>query len=74
MDWDGRTERRESPNDHDRITRLLVLSESHSDDIKEFKRDFKDHVKDDNHKFTKINWFIAIGVGIISTLEFILKK
>lgn len=36
--------------------------------------DFKLHVEKDDKRFTAINWFIGIGVGITSTLEFIFKK
>lgn len=72
--WDGRTERRGNPNDHDKLTRLLVLSESQGEDIREFKSDFKDHVKDDNQRFTKANWFIGIGVGIVTAVEILFRK
>lgn len=36
--------------------------------------DFRIHTEKDDKRFGALNWFIGIGVGIISTLEFIFKK
>lgn len=74
MTWDGQNERRRYPSDHDRLTQLLILSQTQAKDIAEIKKDYKDHSEKDDKRFERINWFIAIGIGIISTLEFILKR
>ena len=81
MSWDGKIERRNNPSDHDKLTQLVVLVKIQNGDVRDIKEDIKtvkttitDHVKDDNKNFALVNWFIAIGVGIVVTLEFFLKK
>lgn len=71
--WNGITERRANPDDHDKLTRLLVAVENHVSNfdthVKEDKESFKD-VRDQVGKHAK---WIYVGLGVIGTLEFLLK-
>lgn len=71
--WNG-SERRSTPNDHDHITRMLVIQEGLLESNKELAETTKaigielmQHRIDDDTKFGqlhgKLNWMIGIGVG-----------
>lgn len=71
--WDGKTERRGNPNDHDNITRLLISVESH---VKNFDK----HVEDDKNSFTRITSrvdkhaiYIYMALGALAILQFLVK-
>jgi hypothetical protein len=71
-EWNGE-ERRSSNKDHDLLTKIDA-------NIENFMRRFDDHLEEDKEKFAeltkgqaKIQWYIAVGCGIIITLKFLLK-
>lgn len=72
--WDGKTERRINPTDHDKLTRLIFLAENQTTSIAEIKKEQKDHNIRDDERFAKVNWFIAIGIGIMSTLQILIRR
>lgn len=73
QDWDGKTERRQNPSDHDNIVRLLVSVENHVNN-------FDQHTREDLTNFTNINskvdthaTYIYIGIGILMAVEVYFK-
>lgn len=66
MPWDGKTERRKDPTDHDNITRMLVITEN-------LVTNFNTHVDKDEKNFSRLNKAFWIGLGVLGTLEFLLK-
>lgn len=70
-EWDGRTERRSNPSDHDNLTRVITL-------LGEHVKNFDTHVADDKRAFETMGnrlWnhakFIYIGIGGVAILELI---
>lgn len=66
MSWDGITERRKSPSDHDNLTRALVILETHV-------KNFESHIIEDKKNFAilfRAYWFT---IGAIFFLEFLIK-
>ena len=73
MEWDG-GERRMNNRDHDLLTKIDA-------NLSNFMRRFDDHIRDDHEQFETIKkktdksaWLIAIGIGIITALEFFKDK
>lgn len=65
--WDGRTERRRNPSDHDNLTRVMILVEGHV-------KNFDSHVDDDKAMAKKVEFstkiiYIALGgLGMLQLL------
>lgn len=59
--WDGKTERRNHPSDHDNLTRTIVLLENHI-------KNFDSHISEDKKNFDFLNksvWMVFGGVAIL---------
>lgn len=64
--WDGKTERRNNPSDHDNLTRLLNIVET-------LVNNFDKHVIEDKKNFDFNNRIIWIGFGALGTLELVMR-
>lgn len=64
MGWDGKTERRKDPTDHDNITRTLVV-------VEQLVKNFDAHVLDDKKNFTTLFRSFWVGIGFVAALRFI---
>lgn len=73
MTWDGKTERRNNAGDHDNITRMLTILDNHVKNFDKHVEEDKSLFKEMGDKLWKHATFIYIGIGIITTLEFIFK-
>lgn len=71
--WDGKTERRSNPSDHDNLTRTIVMLEGLVSNFQEHRKDFEEHTKEDNKKFDFLYRAVYIGFGAIGMLEIIMK-
>lgn len=77
--WDGTTERRKV-SDHDTVVELCQIMKSHIDNFESHRNEFSKHKDEDDLNFKsardqigKHAMWIYIGMGIIGTLQFILK-
>lgn len=66
MPWDGKTERRSNPSDHDNITRMLVVTE-------QLVKNFDSHVEEDTKNFGFLNKAVWIGFGALGMLELFMR-
>ena len=65
--WDGNTERRHNPTDHDNLIRVIAI-------LAEHVKNFDNHILDDKNALKKLDWankMIYIGLGAIGTLQFV---
>lgn len=76
--WNGR-ERRKTI-DHDTIVELTQIMRNHISNFDIHREDFNKHTEDDKVAYKEIKdllgkhaIFIYIGIGIITTLQFLLK-
>ena len=74
MTWDGKDERRRNVNDHDAITRLLILLEQHVKNFDNQLDAFNQHVADDNRNFATLNRAMWVAIGVVTTIQFLLLK
>ena len=78
--WDGKTERRGIAQDHDTLVQIIEILKNQVENFDRHREDFKEHEKEDNTNFKflrdqigKHAMYIYIGIGILTTLQFILK-
>lgn len=71
MGWDGSTERRSNPSDHDNLTRAINILESHV-------KNFDNHIIEDKENFKSIRdqvgkhaMYIYMALGAIGVIEFL---
>lgn len=70
--WDGKRERRSDPNDHDKLTRTLVVMEGMVKAFDKHVDSFREHIKEDNLNFDRINRSIYIWTGVVIGLQFVI--
>lgn len=66
MSWDGKTERRQSNNDHDNITRMITILDNHV-------KNFDTHTLEDKKNFDFLNKTVWIGFGALGTIEILMR-
>lgn len=71
--WDGKTERRSDPTDHDNLIRVITI-------LAEHVKNFDQHVIEDKKNFESLSnklWsharYIYIGIGMLAVIQVILK-
>lgn len=64
--WDGKTERRRDPSDHDNITRMLIITE-------QLVKNFDAHVAKDDKNFGFLNKAVWVGFGALGMLEIFMR-
>lgn len=67
--WDGKTERRSNPSDHDSLTRAIAILENHV-------KNFDNHVVEDNklrERVEKHAMYIYLAIGGLGVLQFIIR-
>lgn len=64
--WDGKTERRRDPSDHDNLIRMLVITEN-------LVKNFDTHVVEDKRNFGFLNKAVWIGFGALGMLEILMR-
>lgn len=78
MEWEGKDRR--NTEDHDTLVELCQIMKNHVDNFNLHREDFVDHKKEDNVSFKALRdqigkhaIYIYIGIGILGTLQFLLK-
>lgn len=71
MTWDGKERR--SVSDHDTLIELYQITKNHVVNFDEHKKEDNESFKIIRNQIGKHAMYIYIGLGIIGTLQFLLK-
>jgi len=70
-EWGRRMEDKGQDSPQVMLARIDERTKNMNDKLVAHMVSFETHKVDDEKNFSRVNWFIAIGVGIIGTLQFI---
>lgn len=71
--WDGQTERRAIPDDHDKLTRLLVSVETHVQNFNRHAEEDKVNFKEIRDQIGKHAMWIYMAIGGVAAIQLLSK-